>query len=407
MLIKIALRNLWRNKRRSIITGAAIALGLGMLIFSSGGTDGMTNMMIENATSMAAGHVVVVGAGYQEEPEVEIVVPDSPAVAAKLAQALPDATVLQRVFLDGLLTSPSGAMGVSVTAIDPATEVRVNDVNEKIIEGEFLDDDPRSIVLGKTLAETLDVTLGDKVVLMSQGDGEVESRLFRVRGVLSYGIDEIDGFYALITLPAAQEMLGLGDDVNQISVHLDSARDTHDATAVAAAAVGSEAVEVLSWQEALPAVNEYVVAEKSEIYVMYFIIFVMVCLGIVNTVLMSVLERMREFGVMLSLGTTPGKLASLVLLEASFLGIIAAVAGVGVGLAFSYPLMVNGLDMSSLYGGSIEVSGFAMDLVIFSDVDPVKVAIYVVVVWLMTVAAAIYPAIKAATLKPVECLQHQ
>ena len=83
MLIKIALRNLWRNKRRSIITGAAIALGLGMLMFSSGGTDGMTNMMIENATSMAAGHVVVQGAGYQEEPEVDIVVPDSPAVAAR------------------------------------------------------------------------------------------------------------------------------------------------------------------------------------------------------------------------------------------------------------------------------------------------------------------------------------
>lgn len=407
MLIKIALRNLWRHKRRSIITGAAIALGLGMLMFSSGGTDGMTNMMIENATSMAAGHVVVQGAGYQEEPEVEIVVPDSPAVAAKLAQALPGAIILQRVFLDGLLTSPSGAMGVSVTAVDPATEVLVNDVADKIVEGEFLGDDPRSIVLGKTLAETLDVTLGDKVVLMSQGDGEIESRLFRVHGILSYGIDGIDGFYAMVSLPAAQEMLGLGQDVSQISAHLDSARDTQDATAAAAAAVDSDAIEVLSWKQALPAVAEYVAGEQGEIYVMYFIIFFMVGLGIVNTVLMSVLERMREFGVMLSLGATPGKLAWLVLLEASFLGVFAVLAGVGLGLAANYPMKTSGLDMSSLYGGSIEVSGFAMDMVIFSDLDPVKVAFYAIAVWMITVAAALYPAWKAATLKPVECLQHQ
>ncbi len=407
MLFKIALRNLWRNKRRSVITGAAIALGLGMLMFSSGGTDGMTNMMIENATSMAAGHVVVQGKGYQEDPEPAIVVPDSPAVAARLAEELPDAIVLQRVFLDGLLTSPSGAMGVSVSAIDPATEPRVNDVPDKIVEGEFLGDDPQSILLGKTLAESLDVTLGDKVVLMCQGAEEIESRLFRVHGILSYGIDEIDGFYAMIPLVAAQEMLGVGQDVTQISVHLDSARDTADATALAAAAVGGDAVEVLSWQEALPAVAEYVASEQGEIYVMYFIIFFMVGLGIVNTVLMSVLERMREFGVMLSLGATPRRLAALVMLESSLLGLFAAAAGVLLGLAFNYPMMTNGIDMSALYGGSIEVSGFALDLVIFSDLDPVKVVGYVIGVWLITVAAAVYPAFKAATLEPVVCLQHQ
>ena len=298
-------------------------------------------------------------------------------------------------------------MGVSVTAIDPATEPIVNDVPDKIIEGEFLGDDDRGIILGKTLAESLDVTLGDKVVLMCQGAEEIESRLFRVQGILSYGVDEIDGFYAMIALPAAQEMLGIGDDVSQISVHLDSARDTADATVVATAAVGVEAVEVLAWQEALPSVAEFVAGEQGEIYVMYFIIFFMVGLGIVNTVLMSVLERMREFGVMLSLGTTPGKLAKLVLIESSFLGLIAALFGVGLGLLFNWPMMTTGIDLSQLYGGSIEVSGFAMDVIVYSDLDPVKVAFFVFGVWVLTVLAAVYPAFKAATLKPVECLQHQ
>ncbi|MBW2258554.1 MAG: hypothetical protein JRI25_28740, partial [Deltaproteobacteria bacterium] len=119
VLFKIALRNLWRHKRRSIITGAAISLGLGMLMFSSGGTDGMTNNMVEKGTGSAAGHVVIQGPGWQESRDMEIVVPDSPAVAAKLADTLPEATIVQRVWFEGLLTSPSGAMGAGLTGVQP------------------------------------------------------------------------------------------------------------------------------------------------------------------------------------------------------------------------------------------------------------------------------------------------
>lgn len=407
LTIKMALRNLRRNLRRSIITASAISLGLGMLMFSSGGTDGMTNRMIEKGVGGSAGHVVIQAPGWQEEREARDTVPDSPAVAAKLQETLPEALIVKRVFLDGLLTSPQAAMGVAVLAVEPEREAQVSEIDDKIVAGSYLDGDGRGIVLGKTLAESLDVELGDKVVLMSQGEEDLESRLFRVKGIYSFGVTELDGSYAQIELASAQEMLGLGDAVNQISAHLPSARDTELATAAVQTAFAGAAVDVLPWQQALPDLADYVAAEQGEIYVMYFIIFFMVGLGIVNTVLMSVMERLREFGVMLSLGATPARLARLVLTEAVLLGFLASLLGVGIGLLFNWPLWTSGIDMSGIYGGSLEVSGLAMDMIIYGDLSALKTLFFALFTWGLTVVAAFYPAYKAATLKPVDCLQHQ
>jgi ABC-type lipoprotein release transport system permease subunit len=406
VLTKIALRNLRRNLRRTLITTAAIALGLAMLMFSSSGTDGICNSMIATGTGSQAGHVVLRG---PEDPAAERqpVLADTPALVATLAATLPEAIITQRVFIDGLLASPTGTMGVGVGAVLPEVEAAVNKVDDRLVQGAYLDDDPRGIVLGSTLAESLDVELGDKVVLMAQGAEAIESRMFRVRGIFSMGIDQIDGFYAQITLPAAQEMMALGSGVHQIAAHLDSARHTARATEAARAALPeSDALEVLSWRQALPELAEYVAAEQAEIYVVYAVIFFMVGLGIVNTVLMSVLERLRELGVMLALGTTPRQLAALVLIEAALLGVFASAVGVAIGLAIVLPLGSSGLDLTALTGGTMEVAGLPLDFTIYPDLDPTKLAIYVAGVWLLTVLSAVYPAFKAAALRPVECLQH-
>ncbi len=407
LLIKLALRNLRRNLRRTLITTAAIALGLSLLMFSSSGTDGICNNMIATGTGSQAGHVVLQG---PEDPTAERipVLSDAPALAATMAATLPDATITQRVFIDGLLASPAGTMGVGIGAVQPGVEAAVNKIDDRLVEGTYLDDDPIGIVLGSTLAESLDVELGDKVVLMAQGPDGIESRLFRVKGTFTMGIDQIDGFYGQITLPAAQDLMGLGDGVHQIAAHLDSSRDTRRATADARAAlpVGPD-LEVLSWQEALPALAEYVAAEQAEIWIVYTVIFFMVGLGIVNTVLMSVLERMRELGVMLALGTAPRRLAGLVLTEAALLGVFASAVGVALGLAIVLPLSSSGLDLSALTGGTMEVAGLPLDFTIYPDLDPAKLAVYIVGVWLLTVLSAVYPAYKATTLNPVECLKHR
>ncbi len=409
MLLKMALRNLWRNKRRSLITSLAIALGLAMLIFASGFADGAHGQMIEAGVQSMAGHVVIQGEGYQERRESEIVVPDSPAVAASLAEILPQARIVKRVYLQGLLTSPAGSVGVGISAVEPSEEAQVNDIDDKLVDGAYLGDDDRAIVMGRALAQTLDVGIGDKVVLMAQHAGEIESQLFRVCGLFEVGIDEIDGFHAQIPLPAAQELLGLGDDVTQISAHIGSYRDTRPATALVKDAMADvEGIEVLTWFQAMPDLYEWVMLDEGGMYVMLLIVAVVVALGIVNTVLMSVLERLREFGVMLSLGATPRLLAALVMTEAVLLGLFAVGLGLAVGVVLNASWAGSGLDMTAMAGAeSMEAAGVAFDMHIYPDLSALKTAIFCGLAFAMTVLAAVYPAVKAATLKPIECLQHR
>ncbi len=408
MVFKLAWRNLWRNKRRSAITGGAIAMGLGMLIVSSGSSEGITSAMIRKGTGSAAGTVVVQGAGWQEQRKVEMLVADSSAASQQLAQLLPDATVTRRIFSRGLLTSPSGSSAAAITAVDPGPEAVVNDLANKMVEGVYLDASPDGIILGSALAEALDVGLGDKVVLMAKGRGEMASQLFRVSGLFTTGLDDIDGFCGQITLGAAQEMLGLGDGANQVAAHLPNPRRSRSATAQVRDAFPGGGVEVLAWEEALPQLAEYAAFYRAQIYIMFAVMFAMVALGIVNTVLMSVMERMREFGVMLSLGAAPGMLARLVLAESALLGAVSIVAGTAYGLLINWPLQVYGWDISDFFGGkTVEIAGFALETYVQSDLDPAKVVMFAALAFAVTVAAAAYPAYKAATLLPVECLQHR
>ncbi len=409
LILKMALRNLRRNLRRSTITAVAIAFGLALLVFSSGFADGAHGQMIDAGVQAMAGHVVVQGEGWQSKREVELLVPNSPAVAQRMQELLPDATVVSRVYLQGLLTSPTGAVGVALSGVDPEVELQVNDIGDKIVEGAYIAPGDNGIVLGATLAETLDVGVGDKVVLMAQKGPDIHNQLFRVSGLFRMGIDEIDGFYAQIPLDTAQEMLEIGDDVTQISAHLGSHRESRGATHVVRQDLASAAgIEVLSWSEALPELYEWVLYDEAGLYVMVLIIFVIVAMGITNTVLMSVLERMREFGVMLSLGATPGRLAKLVLAEAAVLGLVAVAAGVGLGVAANAALAVNGVDFAKMMDmETMEAAGVAMDMHMFPDLSPVKVTVFAVLSLGMTLFAAIYPAVKAATLKPIQCLQHR
>jgi len=410
MLIKLAWRNLWRNQRRSLITGGAVAWGLAMLIFSSGVGEGVISGMLARGIGAAAGTVVVQGPGWQDERKVEMVVPDSGAVASRVAADLPEAVITRRIFVRGLLTSPSGSSSVSLTAVDPGPEGEVNDVTDQIVEGSFFGegDSSNGIVLGRTLAESLDVELGDKVVLLAKGPGEMESQLFRVTGVFASGLDDIDGFCGYVRLGAAQEMLGLGDGAHQVGAHLSGVRGTRAAVRAVDAAVAAEELEVLSWQDALPQLHEYTSFYRVQTYIAFLVMFAMIGLGIVNTVLMSVLERMREFGVMMALGTSPRRLAALVLTEAALLGAVATGLGVVLGVLMNWPMAVYGMDFAQFFGGdTVEVAGFALVTTLYADLDPLKVVIFALTVWTVTTAAAIYPAVKAAALTPIDCLHHQ
>ncbi len=249
--------------------------------------------------------------------------------------------------------------------------------------------------------------LGDKVVLMAQRKGQIESRLFRVRGIFLTGSDEMDAFYAQVPLEAAQQALGLGAGVNQISVHLKNPDETHAATRKIAAALAGAPLEILPWQKALPQLHEFVVLDNGSLYVIVLVIALIVALGILNTILMSVLERRHEFGVILALGMSPGRLAAMVLTESLLIGLIAAALGAGLGSLLSWPLVHYGVDFAKAMGqAGTTAAGVSISGLVHGDLSGAKVALFSGLACAVTVVSALYPTWKAARLGPVQAM-HQ
>jgi len=404
MLLKLAARNLIRHLRRTLITAFAIAGGLSLMVVSITVGNGVYVEMLHQGITKQAGHVVVQHIGWQDDRERNQVVEHAPDVEEALLEVAPEGRVLSRTFLAGLLTSTTNAVGASVSGVQPSAEVAVTDWNEKVTEGEWLaDDDDRGIVLGAGLARSLGVELGDKVVLMVQGDEDMESRLFRVRGVMETGSDDIDGFLAMAHIDATRELLPGTDPAHQVSLHLERDRSVQLAGLVTAPA----GAEVLTWKEALPDLVAYIQLDRSSNDFFMFIIGVIVTIGVLNTVLMSVMERFREFGVMLAVGMTPARLFGLVVLEGLLLGLVGTALGLLGGALLAYPLVLSGLDYSAMLGGeNVDIEGVTVSMIIYGVYDWPRVAQYAVAAIFLTLASTLYPAIKASRLLPVEAMRH-
>ena len=408
-MFKLALRNLLRNRRRTILTVAAVGFGLSMMIYMVNFQKGSYAMMIRTGISSMAGHVVVQAEGYQDEKEVTMLVDDASGVAAQLRSEFPDAVVAPRIAMGGLLMSTSTGVGALLNGLEPAAEAQVQDLHEKIVDGAWFEDDDREIVIGRAMADALDVEPGDKLVFMGQnGSDEVQSRMFRIKGIYRTGADQIDGRVAYAHLGATQELMDRGDVAHMVTLHLDDPRDSLEATERAEALLARTDLDVRNWKEALPELSAMIQVDRASGDVMMAIIGLIVAFGVLNTLLMSVLERTREFGVMLSLGMKPGQVARLVLFEGMVLGIIGALVGLGLGLALSAHAVYVGIDYAAFAGegGAMQMEGMVMDTLMKGQWDPVRMSYYVFAAVLFCIIAAIYPAWSISRLQPVQAMRH-
>jgi ABC-type lipoprotein release transport system permease subunit len=410
-MLRLALRNLLRNWILSGICCGAVALVLTFVIMGNNMNHGSYLAMLDKGISTTAGHVVVQGEGWNDDPDpLEHRVEDAAAISAIVQEIHPKAAVLQRIFLGGLLTSATNSVAVAVTAIRPDDERKVTDLHEKIIEGEgaWLEaDDERGIVLGFELARKLEVGVGKKVVLMGQGKDEVASRLFRVRGLVRTGAAQADGFLAIVTLAGAQDFLDQPGAASQISLHLKDPADTDAALAAVKQALSDrQGVEILDWKEAVDDLYEFTEVDRATNNKIMFIIGLIGALVILNIILMSVMERMREFGVMLAIGMTPGQLRRLILTEGLLLGLTSALLGLLGGSLITLYLVKYGIDYSAVMGDTMEMSGVAISTHLYGAWDTHHMAASSIIAVFLSIAATIYPAWKAGKLQPVEAMRH-
>lgn len=410
MIFRLASRNIRTNLRRSIITILAIAMGLMVLMLSGTMRTGQYDQMINSGVSQLAGHVVIQQKGFQEDREIEMVLEGHPGLHAQLKEKFPDATITTRTFVGGLLTSTSGSSFATLTAIDPEPELAISEFKNNIVKGEWLDDDIKGILIGQNMADALGIDyekkLGQKVVLNTSIEGEMSSLLFRVKGVFRTGVEEMDSFTGYIHYKAAEKLLSKKDVAHQLALHFPLVEQSAQATIAAREIMDTKTLDVLSWQEALPEIVAMIEMDEMSNEVINMILFFIVAMGILNTMLMSVLERTQQFGVMLAIGMKANSLIKMILTEAFVLGILGVILGFILGMAVSYPVVEYGLDFSSAMGENYSFSGAVTSSVMYGKYNWGLYVNYVSLALLFTVLSAVYPAWKIRRLKAIDAMRH-
>ncbi len=428
LLIKLAWRSLWRNRRRTIITITSIGFSLSLAVFFIAFADGMYADLIDDAVRMQAGHLTVEHREYRDAPAVDLTIAEVGALRRRI-EALDNVSGTKLLAAgQGVARSGLGAIGVAIVGVEPEIEGETSPLADKIVAGRYLEPgDTRKVVVGDKLAERLELeserdlkriagfvatlvapfgleperirspirvqlAVGKKLVLTSSDiDGEITQQMVRVKGVFSTGAVEIDGYFTQIPYAFARQLYGMQpDQATQLGVLLDDPADREAVGAAVAEMLPLDAA-VRSWEEVLPDLAAYIRIDGGSNYVFQGILIFLVMFTIFNTILMSVLERKREFAVLLALGTPTGRIKAQILLETVFIALIGVAIGLGLGGGVGYYFQVHGLDLRQFYADGMSVSGMAIDPVIRAMVTPGMLATVGGLVFGATLLLSLYP----------------
>lgn len=413
LLVRIGWRNLWRNPRGTLLTALAMGLGLALLLISLGLLDGNHEQMVGNAVRFGPGHVAVQPQGYQESLSQELLLPAA-VVSATKAFLQTNATthgvrgVSPRLLASGLLSSAANADGVRIQGVIPNDERAVSLIPQRIVKGNYLTDDRQSgVVIGAELARKLAVKIGGKVVLMTQevqppdlnaadqGEPEMRSTLLRVDGIFRTGVAAIDAHIIQLPLPELQALLKVPDRVTQVAVLLEHEGDSQMVADGLRQHLAGAAVEILPWRVAMPSLARIFLLDDAFNYVMNGVVLAVVGLGILNTILMRVIERRYEFGLCSALGLLPAQLAMMVIGESLALAAISLALGLVLGLGVEHYFATAGLDLRWFFRSSLPTA-LVFDPIIYARLSLTRIASSLAIVFLMATVISFYPALKAA-----------
>ncbi len=404
LLPLLAVRNLKRHPMRSGITLFAITFGLGAFVFVGSIANGFYTQIVDNATGMVTGDAQVQLKGFKDDMKPTLALPNGRTLLDQVQQAPSVAGASPRVQTTAMVTSAVKSLPVLLIGVDPDAERQVTFLDKSVKEGRYLQaGHEKDIVIGRKLAELLHVRVGERVILMTQDvHGNLASERFIVSGLFQTGSHSFDDVMAHVNLPTLQKMVDMDDRITNVAMRMKARtpEGVSDMSQVAALMPPGDEVRLLTWQELVPQVAQMNALFKGALMILLTIVLLMVSVVVMNTVLMSVMERTREFGTMLALGSRPGLIVRLVQLEAVLIG----VAGTVTGLAFGVLLTAmhgHGIDMK-MHGASIP----GVTNMIFPKLSPDVLIVPGVLLPLLTLMAALYPSWRAARLDAVKAMRH-
>jgi ABC-type lipoprotein release transport system permease subunit len=398
----MAWRNVWRNTRRSVVTIAAMTLSLWVLILYSGLIEGYIQGMERDIVELEIGDLQITTEAYRDDPSLFERIEDPDTIVAALeAQGM---HASPRLLGGGLGAAGEQSAALSLRGVDPVKEAATLGIDTHLMRGTWLSaDDPKGVVIGRRLAKGLSADLGSELVVLSQGaDGSMANDLFHVVGVLAPVSDGTDRTGVFLTDTAFREMMVVDGGAHQII----ASRPEGMALAEAGELARSAAPGLLArtWAEMMPEMAQMLETSRAAIVFVFLIVYLAVAILILNAVLMAVFERVREFGVMKAIGVPPSSVLAMILLETAIQAAVATVAATLLALPGIWYLTEHGLDMSMVGGTS--VMGMAMRQIWYGIFTPVSLGLPIGMLWFLSLIAALYPAIRAATLAPLDAMRH-
>jgi ABC-type lipoprotein release transport system permease subunit len=403
MLIRLAWRNVLRNKRRTLLSGIAVGITLASLIFVDGIYIGMIDSMTRTATDTFLGQGQIHSRGFRNTLEVENIINNSGNIIRNLGTDDLVSAYSERTVSTAMLSSAAGVVSVLLYGIEPEAEKRLSMVDEALKEGKYLAPENKGhILIGSKTAETLEVEIGDRLVITiaQAGTGELSQDMFRVGGIFHMGIREIDSGMAFVNITKSRELLTLGLSSHEIALKFRDLSVAGNRSLPFWEYYSQSGNEALGWRDLIPQLDGIIELADLSTVITLSLVFCIVAIIIIHALFMSLYERMFEFGILRAIGTRPVSMALIILFEAASLSMVSILLGLALGFIIMQVFSVYGIN----YTG-IEFAGVTITELLYPVMTLKQFTLFPALVFIFSIVAALYPAFFAARLTPSRAMQ--
>lgn len=403
MTISVSWRNVWRSKTRSLVILFAIALGIFTGIFNGAFYNGMANQRINSAIATEASHLQLHNKGYTTDPEEKNFIPNASSVANEIAAMDTVKAVCTRFIVQGMIQSPTTSTGIKVFGIQPEIEKTVTNIHTHLVDGDYFGETKRNqLIIGHKLAQKLKIKLRSKVVItFADSSGYLSGASFRVSGIYQTSNNQYDEMNVFVRASDLCPLYGVDTtNAHEIAVLLDHP-DAVQST-VQKLQEDFPKLDVEDWRQLLPSVAILESSLDISMYIFMIIILLALAFGIVNTMLMAVLERTKELGMLMAIGMTKVRIFKMIMSETIILSLVGGIVGIFLGVVISAITAKTGIDISIVSEG---IGALGYDSTVYPYLKTRDIIMVVILVFITGMLASIYPAIKALKLKPAEAIR--
>ena len=396
LIARLAKRSIFRNTRRTLLTVLLISCSLAAILFTDAFVRGMVETMVKISTQTFLGEGQIHRFGFREANDIDLYIEDTTALYQQLNATKAIQAFAPRVLTGAMTSSSENVASAIVYGVDAAKEAKVSKLKLAVTQGDYLSGIDGEIIIGEQLADLLEISLGDRVVItVSEANGgDLSQALFRVSGLFSFNERSMDIGMAFINLSQGQKLLNIAG-VHEVALRLQHLHQAEDSTLPFWKTLNNDQIETLSWKELVPQLSSMLAMTKYSTLIVSIIMYVLVCLGLINTMFMSIFERQTEFGILLAIGTRSKQLFYQIMLEGFFIGLLSVTVGLLMAFFLCYWGSIVGIDYSEL-----EMSGMTLNEPIYLILDASSFAIMGVATLAVTLIASVYPAFHAARLQP-------